>query len=87
MAMEGEGPSNGKLVKMNLIIAGTNPLATDMVAAAVMGFELSEIPKFVVAHQSGMRPTSLDEIEIRGETVEAVKRNFVRASVILWHNI
>lgn len=87
MAMEGEGPSNGKLVKMNLIIAGTNPLATDMVAAAVMGFEHTEIPKFVVAHQSGMRPTSLEEIEIRGEMIEAVKRNFVRASVIPWHNI
>jgi len=58
-----------------------------MVAAAVMGFEHTEIPKFVVAHQSGMRPASLDEIEIRGETIEAVKRNFVRASVIPWHNI
>ncbi len=28
----------GNLVKMDLIIAGTNPLATDMVAANVMGF-------------------------------------------------
>ncbi len=38
MAMEGDGPSNGDLVKSNLIIAGTNPLATDMVAAHLMGF-------------------------------------------------
>ncbi len=87
MAMEGEGPLSGKLVKMNLIIAGTNPLATDMVAAAVMGFEHSEIPKFVVAHQAGMRPASLDEIEILGETVESVKRNFVRANVLPWNAI
>jgi uncharacterized protein (DUF362 family) len=37
-AMEGNGPDAGDLVNMNLIIAGTNPLATDMVAANVMGF-------------------------------------------------
>jgi len=87
MAMEGQGPSNGELVKMDLIIAGTNPLAADMVAAAIMGFEHTEIPTFVVAHQSGMLPTSLEEIEIRGERIETVKRNFVRATVVPWQSI
>src|SRR5512143_3761856 len=43
MAMEGNGPSVGKVFKMDVIIAGTNPLATDMVAANVMGFEPGEI--------------------------------------------
>jgi uncharacterized protein (DUF362 family) len=83
-AMEGEGPSSGKLVKMNLIIAGTNPLATDMVAAATMGFETNEIPTFNIAHQSGLRPSSLEEIEIRGESIESVKKNFIKATVLPW---
>jgi uncharacterized protein (DUF362 family) len=87
MAMEGDGPSNGKLVKMDLIIAGTNPLAADMVAASIMGFEHTEIPQFVLAHQSGMSPSSLEEIEIRGETIEAVKRNFIRPTNITWRSI
>ncbi len=87
MAMEGEGPSNGKLVKMDLIIAGTNPLAADRVAAAIMGFEQDEVPTFVVARQSGMRPASLDDIEIRGERIELVKRTFARATVVPWHTI
>ena len=39
MAMEGQGPSEGTPVKMGLIIAGTNPLATDIVSAGLMGFE------------------------------------------------
>ena len=39
MAMEGNGPESGDLVKMDLIIAGTNPLATDMVGANIVGFE------------------------------------------------
>ena len=87
MAMEGEGPSYGKLVKMNLIIAGTNPLATDMVAAATMGFEPGEVPVFAVAHRSGMHPGSLDEIEIRGEVIQDVSRKFARATVVPWHSV
>jgi uncharacterized protein (DUF362 family) len=38
-AMEGQGPSQGTPVKMGLIIAGTNPLATDIVSASLMVFE------------------------------------------------
>jgi uncharacterized protein (DUF362 family) len=87
MAMEGEGPSNGKLVKMDLIIAGCNPLATDMVAAATMGFDPGEIPTFSVAHKSGMKPGSLDDIEIRGDKIDTVKRNFERAHVVPYHDI
>jgi uncharacterized protein (DUF362 family) len=86
-AMEGEGPSNGVLVKMDLIIAGTNPLAADMVAAAIMGFEPGEVPTFSVAHQSGMKPASLNEIEIRGEMIPDVTRKFARATVVPWHTI
>jgi uncharacterized protein (DUF362 family) len=87
MAMEGNGPSNGPLVKMNLIIAGTNSLATDMVGAAVMGFQSNEVPTFELAHQSGMKPFSLNEIEIRGEKIETVMKKFVRPQVVPYHDI
>jgi uncharacterized protein (DUF362 family) len=87
MAMEGNGPSNGVLVQMDLIIAGTNPLATDMVAANVMGFEPEEIPTFVWAYKTGMQPQSLDEIEIVGEKVSAVQRHFARPQMTSWNAI
>lgn len=87
MAMEGEGPTNGTLVKMNLIIAGTNPLATDMVAANCMGFEPHEIPKFTWANKAGMKPTCLDDIELRGERPKSVGRKFVRPTVYAWKDI
>jgi uncharacterized protein (DUF362 family) len=87
MAMEGDGPTSGSLVKMDLIIAGTNPLATDMVAANIMGFETKEIPTFVWAIQSGMRPAKVNEIEIRGESIEKVKQNFVKPNVVAWTDI
>ena len=87
MAMEGNGPSNGTLVKMNLIIAGTNPLATDMIAAKIMGIEANEVPTFTVAHQLGMLPQSLADIEVRGEKIEDVSRKFARAFVVPFHTI
>jgi uncharacterized protein (DUF362 family) len=83
-AMEGNGPTAGLLVSMNLIIAGTNPLATDMVAASVMGFEPDEIPHFVLAGSVGLQPTSLDEIEVKGESISSVRRNFKRPEMNPW---
>jgi len=84
MAMEGNGPTEGDLVKMDLIIAGTNPLATDMVAANIMGFKPSEIPKFTWAKKAGMKPSRLDDIELRGEMASQVSRKFVRPTVVPW---
>jgi uncharacterized protein (DUF362 family) len=86
-AMEGNGPGNGTLVPMDVIIAGTNPLATDMVAASVMGFEPEEIPTFLWANKAGMQPQSLDEIDIRGEKVSSVNHRFVRPQLNSWNDI
>ena len=87
MAMEGNGPTEGDLVKMNVIIAGTNPLATDIVAAAAMGFDMHDIPTFTYANKIGMQPTSLDKIKIKGESLEAVSRKFARPRVYLWSQV
>ncbi len=87
MAMEGDGPSMGDLLKMDVIIAGTNPLATDMVAAYVMGFEPHEVPTFTWANRIGMSPTHLSEIEVRGATLESVRRPFVKPNVVPWTSI
>ena len=86
-AMEGEGPTGGALGDMGLIIAGTDPLATDMVAAHLMGIETAEVPTFTWAHKAGMTPTTLDEIEIRGEPVGSVQRTFKKPNVVPWTSI
>jgi uncharacterized protein (DUF362 family) len=86
-AMEGDGPGDGMLVPMNVIIAGANPLATDIVAAGVMGFEPYEVPTFVQATLVGMRPTRLDEIEIRGAEIASVRRQFVKPTLYTWNGI
>jgi uncharacterized protein (DUF362 family) len=86
-AMEGNGPFNGTLVDMGLIIAGTSPLATDMVGASVMGFAAMEIPAINLAHKSGMEPGNMSDIEIRGLAIEQIKRNFKKPFVSKWTDI
>jgi uncharacterized protein (DUF362 family) len=86
-AMEGDGPTGGSLVDMGLIVAGTDPLATDMVTTHLMGFETAEVPTFTWAHQVGMTPTSLDQIEIRGQKPRDVRRAFRRPSLLTWDSI
>jgi len=44
IGMEGNGPLDGESVKSNCYICGTNPVAVDMVAARVMGFDWRNIP-------------------------------------------
>jgi uncharacterized protein (DUF362 family) len=85
--MEGNGPFDGTLINMGLIIAGTSPLATDMVGAAIMGFELNEIPAISLAHMAGMEPNNLDDIEIHGLTIDQIRHKFVRPSVSRWTDI
>lgn len=87
MAMEGNGPSMGKLVKMDVIVAGTNPVATDMVAASLMGFDPDEVPTFTWANKAGLKPASLDEIEIRGESLHKVRRSFLKPQLYAWNSI
>jgi len=87
MAMEGNGPSMGKLVKMDVIIAGTNPVATDMVAANTMGFEPAEVPTFAWCNKAGLTPGSLADIEIRGDALDQVRRPFQKPFLFKWDTI
>ncbi len=85
-AMEGNGPTEGTLVPMGLIVAGTNPLATDMVAARTMGFTTEEIPTFRFARRTGMSPASLEDVEVRGEKIADVTKKFKKPDVFAWEN-
>jgi uncharacterized protein (DUF362 family) len=87
MAMEGDGPTGGSLVPMNLIIAGMNPLATDIVAADVMGIGPRDVPTFAWAYRIGLGPGSIDDIEVRGARLDTVRRPLVKPNVVRWDAI
>jgi uncharacterized protein (DUF362 family) len=76
VAMEGQGPVDGTPVQMNLIIAGTDVVATDATAARVMGFNPFEIKHIRRAYEKGLGSS---EAQIVGEKLESVKRDFKHA--------
>jgi len=73
VGMEGNGPIDGTPVQMNLIIAGTDPVATDATAARVMGFNPYDIAHIRKAHEKGLGKS---EAQIIGEKIETVKKQF-----------
>jgi len=76
----GEGhESSGNPVEMNLVIAGTDPVAVDSVGAAVMGVLPEDVKHLVLAEKKGLGTCQLDQITVVGEPIERVQRKFRRA--------
>lgn len=76
VGMEGRGPSGGLPIKMDLIIAGNDVVATDATAARIMGFEPAEIAHIRKAQEKGLG--NIDEIEVLGSKIVDVRRVFKR---------
>jgi uncharacterized protein (DUF362 family) len=74
VGMEGAGPIDGTPVRMDLIIAGTDTVATDATACRVMGIDPHEIKHIYKACEKGLG--NIDDVQILGEKLETVKRPF-----------
>lgn len=79
----GEGDEmSGNPVEMNLVIAGTDPVAVDAVGAAVMGIQPTDVKHLVLAEKKGLGTCNLNEITVMGESIESVKRKFQRSFLV-----
>lgn len=84
----GEGhETSGNPVEMNLVVAGTDPVAVDAVGAAVMGVPPETVKHLRLAEQKGLGTCNLKRITVVGEPTNRVKRKFRRSllSRILTH--
>lgn len=83
-AMQGQGPQSlfpdDLLKNMNLIMASEDCVALDAVATAVMGFDPLEIETTRIANYEGLGVGNLNDIEVKGVPIEAIKRSFRRPS-------
>jgi uncharacterized protein (DUF362 family) len=80
-ALEGNGPTKGKPVKMNLMLTSNSALATDMIASKIMGLHLEEISYLrYIAAKTGLRQ---EDVTVRGLQVSEVARNFERPIIDL----
>ncbi len=77
----GEGhETRGKPVKMDLVIAGADPVAVDAVGAAVMGVSPETVEHLRHAEEKGLGTSDLNQIEVIGEPIEKVRKKFRRSS-------
>ena len=66
----------GSPVKMDLIIAGEDPVAVDRVGSAVIGRGLDKVKCLTYAEQKGLGTADLENIEIIGKQIEDVYHKF-----------
>lgn len=66
----------GSPVKMNLIIAGDDPVAVDRVGSAIIGRGLDNVKYLTYAEKKGLGTADLEHIEIIGKQIEDVYHKF-----------
>jgi uncharacterized protein (DUF362 family) len=66
----GEGPWSGKPVKMNTIIASTDPIAADAIGARCIGIDPWTIDHIRWLHKAGLG--EIDNVDVVGDGIEAV---------------
>jgi len=79
VCQEGLGPIFGRPVEMNLIVAGKDLVAVDSTCARLIGYEPGETLLTVNAAARGLGVLDPDQIEIVGESLDRVKRRFLRS--------
>jgi uncharacterized protein (DUF362 family) len=77
--MEGEGPFQGDPIELNLVIAGDNVVSTDACGAFVMGIDPLSVEHLRLASERGLGTLKMNEIEVRGESIESVRKEFKKA--------
>jgi len=68
----------GRPVKTDVIIAGTDPVATDVVGTLVMGLDPSEIEHLRLCAARGLGEADPAKIEIVGAALERVRKRYRR---------
>ena len=72
-ALEGKGPSEGEARKVGMIICGRDPVATDIVAARMMGLNPLSVPhlRYCMKHLDGVKNSG--DIQVVGDKFDPVR--------------
>jgi len=78
VALEGDGPNLplGRSKPLGLIVAGSDGLAVDTVCAKIMGIDPKKVKHLRLAGEKGLGVMDLEEIEVKGESIESVATQF-----------
>ena len=88
MGMEGPGPGRGFPVEIGLLFGSTNPLALDMIASRVAGYEPMMIPTSRIALFRKKWLMSEEEIVYDGPEISSIiKEGFIKIPISTSNNI
>lgn len=73
---DGAGPRTPRPSLQNVLVASRDPLALDVVAASMMGFDPRQVPYVRMATELGLGRGRVEEIEVMGEEVRGVDFGF-----------
>jgi uncharacterized protein (DUF362 family) len=79
IAMEGDGPIAGTPVGLNMLMAGTDAVAVDTIAARIMGIDPTEVLSLCLAQGMGLGVWDETDIKVLGRSIEEVRHPFIRA--------
>lgn len=82
---DGAGPRTMQPKIKNYILASTDSVAIDAIAAKMMGFDPMNIPYLRMCQDRGLGKADPREIEITGEDIDQVNFEFqVKKSLVIW---
>ncbi len=82
ISMEGDGPLKGDPVQLNVIIAGSDPVAVDAVSCRIMGLDAERIEHIALSSKTGLGTLNLDEILLLGDDLEGLARDFKKPDMV-----
>jgi len=75
VGMEGNGPISGTPIAANVLVFGDDPVATDTVAASLMGFDPEKVPYLSEAARF-LGQGDLDRISLEGDALGPLTKDF-----------
>jgi uncharacterized protein (DUF362 family)/ferredoxin-like protein FixX len=73
VGMDGDGPVDGRVRNIGLILAGTDAVAVDAVASAILGIDPLSVDTTRLAATNGLGKADLTQIDIVGEKIEDIR--------------
>lgn len=83
VGMEGLGPLGGTSIDMDLVLASSDTVAVDTVAAQVMGFDPMMVDHIRIGNMQGLGTADMSQIEVIGDSIDSVMKNFKKPDIRL----
>ncbi|MHA1792866.1 MAG: DUF362 domain-containing protein [Promethearchaeota archaeon] len=78
---EGQGPSAGDVVKLDIILAGNDPVALDTAACKIIGIDPESVLHVKFAAEKGIGTMNFSKVNVKGVSINEVRRKFKSAKL------